>query len=140
MANGRIVEEGTHDELMVKQSYYAELVSKQQMAQEPSEKNGTVDTAERNSSADIFSEKNKVVDSSRSSSNVHDSRGAPVTAPSKPSDQKKKSGFSWKTLFTALRFILSMNKPEMLVVVLATFLAVIAGLAVPAYVLVPSSR
>lgn len=128
MADGRIIEQGTHNDLIAKGSYYAELVEKQQLSNEFTGSGLSSPYHEPLSDIDALPEKEKVPESQIISLTTESSRESPA----KPMTQKKESGFSWRTLFTALRFIVGMNKPEILVFVSATLLAVVAGLAVPA--------
>ncbi len=141
MADGRIVEQGTHDALMAQHGRYSELVDKQQGFNQVTEREITADVSGMESSIDEFSEKGSIFDRHLSIEKAEDisfnqPRRASTTASSKPA-QKKKSSFSWSNLSIALILIGKLSRPEFVLILAATVLAIFAGLSVPAYAMKP---
>ncbi|ORY16984.1 P-loop containing nucleoside triphosphate hydrolase protein [Clohesyomyces aquaticus] len=131
MSNGGIVEQGNHNDLIAKGGYYAELVAKQQLSKVPPSNLVEEFINEKQQDADEVLEKQRLFESPPPSVKAEEARKQSPTTSIKPVEQPK-SGFTWRTLFTALKFILHMNKPEAILVVFAILLAIVAGLAVPA--------
>lgn len=135
MADGLIVEQGTHTDLIAGRGRYAELVEKQQI----SSRETTTDISGTKSSSEVFSEKESVTDRYLSDEKAEDTsfnqpRGASTAVSSKPAS-KKKSSFSWNNVFTALKLIEKLSQPEIVLILAATVAAIVAGLSVPAYVM-----
>lgn len=63
-------------------------------------------------------------------------RRAPSTASTKPTT-KEKAAFSWNSLANTMKLIGKLNRPEMILILAGTVLAIVAGLSVPAYVINP---
>ena len=132
MSEGRIVEQGTHDALVAQQSFYATLVGKQQSSQQSNEIKVAPSKCALEIATSVYSEKDTASRSADLSLKDEKSPEGPAALPAKPTTKKNDSGFTWRTLFSALRFIIGLNKPEALVMITATSLAIVAGLAVPA--------
>ena len=139
MADGLIVEQGTHNELMAAQGRYAELVEKQQISSQASRSEATTDISGMEDGSDLFSEKESVNDRHLSDEKAEDTsvnqpQGALITPSSKPAASKKDT-FTWSNLSAALKFIGKLSRPEMALISVATVAAIVAGLSVPAYVI-----
>ncbi|KAI0152971.1 leptomycin B resistance protein pmd1 [Xylariaceae sp. FL1272] len=130
MADGAIVEQGTHDELMVRKGHYAELVEKQQISTEKREEENSSDPVgvesgtqtswnKESGSNGGLSEEDKVNELPR--------RTATLAEPA-----QAKSLSSWEKLSSTVRLVRNNSRPETFMIVVGAFLAILAGLSVPA--------
>ena len=147
MADGRIVEQGAHDDLMARNGHYAELVQKQQISSEsvPGEED-TADICSVESDTGVPLDKEIVLDDRRLSgpktekdTSLHQLHRIPSKVSTK-STKSGKAASSWNSLTSAIKLIEKLSRPETIPILVATVLAIVAGLSVPAYVIKPQSK
>ncbi|KAB8222524.1 P-loop containing nucleoside triphosphate hydrolase protein [Aspergillus novoparasiticus] len=134
MADGRIVEQGTHDHLMACNGRYAELVRKQQVSGE------SAPTAESGEMKSQGTDTEKLLDSESDLGYSPDAeKGTPYpktqrvpSSPSTESTQSKGVTSSWNGLSNAMGLIGKLSRPETILTLVGTVLAIVAGLSVPA--------
>lgn len=142
MAEGGIIEQGTHDDLIAKKGHYSELVAKQQILTQTNGK--AVDTSELSGAEsgidESFSEKHlpdRLVSDpeAEKESSLSQPERTPSTA-SKPTTTiaAPTATFTWRSVFDTIRLIEKLNRQELISILVATVLAIVAGLSVPAYV------
>ncbi|KAK6835350.1 hypothetical protein RU639_002252 [Aspergillus parasiticus] len=134
MADGRIVEQGTHDHLMACNGRYAELVRKQQVSGE------SAPTAESGEMKSEGTDTEKLLDSeSDLGYSPEAEKGTPYSktqrvpsSASTESTQSKGVTSSWNGLSNAMGLIGKLSRPETILTLVGTVLAIVAGLSVPA--------
>ncbi|RYC65973.1 hypothetical protein CHU98_g246 [Xylaria longipes] len=130
MADGVVVEQGTHDELIAKHGHYAELVEKQQISKEGRErgKGNDADGIESESKETIDFQ-GQLSDEKADEITINDVRISDASAPLESPDTKLSS---WSKLSTTARLIRNHSRPETVIIVIGAFLAILAGVSVPA--------
>ena len=138
MAAGRIVEQGTHHSLIAKNSYYAELVRKQQNLSRSAEKAESTDIIDTGYDTDIPLDEEKMPDhdylldlKAEKNGSLNRLPRAPSTA-STNSVKAEKVAFSWNNFANTVNLIGKLSRPEMIIIIAATVCATLAGLSVPA--------
>ena len=142
MVDGRIVEQGTHDNLIAKNSHYAELVKKQQiLSPSATRRADTTDMSGTKYDTDMLLGKEIVpihhyqsAPKSEKDTSLDRIRISASTDSTKPTKMKE-AAFSWNSLVITIRLIGVLSRPEMILIFAATVLATVAGLSVPAYVI-----
>lgn len=140
MADGHIVEQGTHNELISRNGHYAELVRKQQISSESgpgAEDANYLSSQEKHT--EILLDKKSIMDHQNSfRPKIEEEPSLPHpqnVSSSIPSEsaQSKDTASSWGGLTNTMKLIGKLSRPESVLTLLATILAVVAGLSVPAY-------
>ncbi|KAI1260330.1 leptomycin B resistance protein pmd1 [Xylariaceae sp. FL1019] len=132
MADGVIVEQGTHDELMAKKGQYAALVEKQQISTEKRDDGKSSDQVVVESDTEISWNKENPSNGDLSEEgkvNVLPSRTAASTL---AEPDPKKSLSSWEKFSSTVRLVRNNSRPETFMILIGAFLAILAGLSVPA--------
>ena len=125
MSHGRVVDQGTHSDLLEKRSVYYELVEKQRMSTErdtgPSEENSTLDVnAEFPGSKDEGNESNK---------HTYQIELDPISeGHEKDGDGKADGRYS---LWELIKFVANFNKQETFTMLWGLFFSVITGAGNP---------
>ncbi|KAF2717196.1 leptomycin B resistance protein pmd1 [Polychaeton citri CBS 116435] len=133
MADGDIIEQGTHNELVAKDGEYAQLVEKQRISEQVVEEEVADEISGVESATDGYSEKEGLYLSNIAVDDASfDQAIRTTTNTSSTSAKPKKASFSWSNLTTALTLITKLSQPEYVLIIIATLLAIIAGLSVPA--------
>ncbi|KAI1199104.1 leptomycin B resistance protein pmd1 [Nemania serpens] len=129
MADGVIVEQGTHDELIAKHGHYAELVEKQQISNESRETEKGNDTDGIESSKETSDFQGQLSDEKAGETTSIHLRRSDASASLESTDVKLSS---WSKLSTTARLIRNHSRPETVVILIGAFLAILAGVSVPA--------
>ncbi|KAI1113488.1 leptomycin B resistance protein pmd1 [Nemania sp. NC0429] len=129
MADGVIVEQGTHDELIAKHGHYAELVEKQQISKDGQENEKGIDTDGIESSKETSDFQGHLSDEKAEETTSIHVRRSDASAPLESTDANLSS---WSKLSTTVRLIRNHSRPETLVILIGAFLAILAGVSVPA--------
>ncbi|KAI1757140.1 leptomycin B resistance protein pmd1 [Xylaria castorea] len=134
MADGVIVEQGTHDELIAQHGHYAELVEKQQISKEGREKEkgndmDGIESGADESSKEISDLQCQLSDEKAEETTSSHVRRSDASAPLEPTETKLSS---WSKLSTTARLIRNHSRPETVVILIGAFLAILAGISVPA--------
>ena len=125
MSQGRIVEQGTHDELLERQAAYAKLVQAQQIAAATKQDEESTESEESDSEETIEKKFSKI--------NTNQSRGPMTRQQSKASlsssvqnkwKDEKKSKYS---IWTLVKFVARLNKEEWYLMLTGLFASIIAG-------------
>nr|WNT93874.1 putative ABC transporter [Emericellopsis sp.] len=141
MAKGKVVEQGSHDELLEKRGAYYELVHAQQL-NSSKETLGSTDSpegeVEKDSSLGEFSQvddavlPHDIIDEDANSLHPRPSTAQPIVAA--VTDKNDKNGSprgSQYTFWTLVKFVFSFNRPETMSMLVAFVFCVIVGLATP---------
>ncbi|OQE34858.1 hypothetical protein PENCOP_c015G04060 [Penicillium coprophilum] len=137
MAAGRIIEQGTHDDLMAKHGQYEQLVEKQRISDQGAEGTLTNEINSVESDSESFSEKAIPFEESESGEKTEavtltEAKRASIAYPSGSAQQKKKSSLSWNNLSSTVGLIQRLSRSEVFTILTATIAATLAGLGVPA--------
>ncbi|KAL4738189.1 multidrug resistance protein 3 [Aspergillus similis] len=136
MADGCIAEQGTHEVLMARNGHYAELVRKQQVSSDLAHGPGDIDDpSSLEPEAEMLLDKESAFDhhyDHRPKTEVKEKGMASVaTDAPKPADSASPKS-SWNGLGNTIKLIGTLSRPEMVLTGIATILAVVAGISVPA--------
>lgn len=129
MADGVIVEQGTHDELIAKHGHYAELVEKQQIFKEGRENENGNDTDGIESSKETSDFQGQMLDEKAEETMSIHVRRSDASVSLESTDVKLSS---WSKLSTTVGLIRNHSRPETVVILIGAFLAILAGVSVPA--------
>jgi ATP-binding cassette subfamily B (MDR/TAP) protein 1 len=134
MSQGRIIEQGTHDELIANRGAYAELVEKQHISSEIVASVPNPDGDCNRIEHDGVVEKESFLYDSQSQSMDKDESSDPEKALNATSEaaEKQKSPVSEGSWSTSIKVIGRLSRPEIGIIIPAAVLTLIAGLAVPA--------
>lgn len=135
MAQGRIIEQGTHNMLMALGGQYTRLVERQRLSGENETNAAFADRIDRSLDNDLPGEKElQVIGIADSVGQKTERTGLPCPYQEDFQAATPKTASPWSSLTTAARLIGQLNHPEMILILAAIVLAILAGLSVPAYV------
>ncbi|OQE06883.1 hypothetical protein PENVUL_c016G07224 [Penicillium vulpinum] len=127
MSHGRVVEQGTHNDLLEKRSVYYELVEKQRMSTERSivisEAKSALDSPE------LTDLKDEDMDSKKYTYEMGQHRGAPDCE--KDFEREPDREYSEYSLWALIKFIASFNKEETLTMIWGLFFSIVTGAGNP---------
>ena len=134
MSEGRIVEQGTHDELLGRKTAYFNLVEAQRISAEKedheAEQNAVHDEVEAQLEKTISSQQSKLYEADPDDEKVLnklDHTDTRKSASSVAIQNKQKQAGSQYSLWTLIKVVGSFNKPEALLMVFGLFWSIIAG-------------
>ncbi|KAI9676610.1 MAG: GTPase-activating protein [Trizodia sp. TS-e1964] len=131
MSQGRIVEQGTHDELLEKRSVYFDLVEAQRISQVNQEKKAEAEEAEeQNIYRAMTQDEKREVDMDPDDAGIVEKLNRIRTGKSISSltlEKKKPTDQSNYSLWTLIKLIGSFNKPETTYMLIGLFCSIIAG-------------
>ncbi|KAE8375253.1 multidrug resistance protein 3 [Aspergillus bertholletiae] len=142
MADGYVVEQGTHADLMALNGRYAELVRRQQISDDSStERDDAGGMKYQEIDTDILLDKESVLDHQNSSvTKTEEKQSLPhvqevCSTPSAEStllENTAPSSSSWNALADTIKLIGKLSRPETILTFMAIILAIVAGISVPA--------
>lgn len=135
MSEGRIVEQGTHDELLEKKTAYYNLVEAQRISAEKedrdAEKNAELDEVEAHLEKTISSQHSKHYEVDPDDEKVRNNLDRTSTRKSVSSvaiqNNKRNQAGSKYSLWTLIKVVGSFNKPEVYLMLFGLFWSIIAG-------------
>ena len=133
MSQGRIVEQGTHDELLEREGAYYNLVEAQRISAEKQEENAVVDAELDGAGAKLtntLSEKSNAFEEDPDDVNIANKLNRTATEKSQSSVvlQNRKAQVGGKySLWTLIKLIGSFNKKEIPLMLVGLFASIIAG-------------
>lgn len=126
MSHGRVVEQGTHNELLEKRSMYYELVEKQRMSTERS-----IVTREANSPLDLGSKLPDLEDEvNESNKYMYDIKRHRGTKDPERGLEGESGGCEYP-LWTLIKFVANFNKEETVTMVCGLLFSIITGAGNP---------
>lgn len=142
MSNGRVIERGTHDGLIATDGHYAELVGKQRIPSQSAERTDTCEIDYMENDSEVLLEKENIDSHHQNlpgpmegSDRSPDRPLRTVNTSSMKSEAEKAATSPWESMADTIKLLGGLSRPELIPILVATILATLAGLTVPAYVL-----